>query len=201
MAFEGFGPPTELAPARDRFVGILVALVVMWFIFDQMWPVRTVTIMRRDLASVLRSDARLLQLAEAGQPMSKELREANGLRDQIGKKVAGLRSMNDAVEFEFGVDRELHLHASHAILRAAFSAVAMFWNQLVILYSAEDEDFLRDPRLIEMRRAFASELNTMAEAVAHKATYKPALTSSALERTMLDHPRYGEYVQNTGHWT
>jgi multidrug resistance protein MdtO len=197
VAFEGFGAPTELAPARDRFVGILVALVVMWFIFDQMWPVRTVTIMRRDLASVLRSDARLLQLAEAGQPMSEELREANGLRDQIGKKVAGLRSMNDAVEFEFGVDRELHLHASHAILRAAFSAVAMFWNQLVILYSAEDEDFLRDPRLIEMRRAFAAELDTMADVVAQKATYKPGLAGGFSDRTILDHPRYAEYARNT----
>jgi multidrug resistance protein MdtO len=197
VAFEGFGPPTELAPARDRFVGILVAFVVMWFIFDQMWPVRTVTIMRRGLASVLRSDASLLQLGEAGQPRSEKLRQANALRDQVGKTVAGLRSMNDAVEYEFGVNRELHLHSSQAILRAAFSAVAMFWNQFVVFHSAEDEDFLRDPRLIEMRRAFATELNTMAEAVAQKTTYKPELASSFSDGTILDHPRYGEYVRNT----
>jgi multidrug resistance protein MdtO len=197
VAFEGFGPPTELAPARDRFVGILVALVVMWFIFDQMWPVRTVTVMRRDLASVLRSDASLLQLGEAGQPRSEELRQANALRDQVGKTVTGLRSMNDAVEYEFGVNRELYLHSSQAILRAAFSAVAMFWNQLVVFHSAEDEDFLHDPRLIEMRRAFAAELNTMADVVAHKATYKPGLASGFSDGTILDHPRYGEYVRNT----
>jgi multidrug resistance protein MdtO len=128
VAFEGFGAPTELAPARDRFVGILVAFVVMWFIFDQMWPVRTVTVMRRALASVLRSDASLLQLGEAGGARSEKLRQANALRDQVGKTVAGLRTMNDAVEYEFGVNRELHLRSSHAILRAAFSAVAMFWN-------------------------------------------------------------------------
>jgi multidrug resistance protein MdtO len=197
VAFEGFGPPTELAPARDRFVGILVALVVMWFVFDQLWPVRTVTIMRRDLASVLHSDASLLQLGEAGQPRSDELRQANALRDQVGKTVARLRSMNDAVEYEFGVDRELHLHSSHAILRAAFVGVAMFWNQLVVLHSAEDEDFLRDPRLIEMRRAFAGELNTMADVLAQKTNYKPALASSSSDGTILDHPRYGEYVRNT----
>jgi multidrug resistance protein MdtO len=197
VAFEGFGAPTELAPARDRFVGILLALVVMWFIFDQLWPVRTITIMRRGLASVLRSDASLLQLGEAGQPRSEELRQANALRDQVGKTVAGLRSMNDAVEYEFGVDRELHLHSSQAILRAAFSAVAMFWNQLVVFHSAEDEDFLRDPRLIEMRRAFAAELNTMADAVARKAIYKPALGGTFSDDTILDHPRYGEYVRNT----
>jgi multidrug resistance protein MdtO len=197
VAFEGFGPPTELAPARDRFVGILVAFVVMWFIFDQMWPVRTVTVMRRALASVLRSDASLLQLGEAGQPRSEKLRHANALRDQVGKTVAGLRTMNDAMEYEFGVNRELHVHSSQTILRAAFNAVAMFWNQFVVFHSPEDEDFLRDPRLIEMRRAFAAELNTMADAVAQKATYKPALASSFSDGTILDHPRYGEYVRNT----
>jgi multidrug resistance protein MdtO len=107
VAFEGFGPPTELAPARDRFVGILVAFVVMWFIFDQMWPVRTVTVMRRALASVLRSDASLLQLGETEEPWSEKLRHANALGDEVGKTVAGLRTMNDAVEYEFGVNREL----------------------------------------------------------------------------------------------
>jgi multidrug resistance protein MdtO len=197
VAFEGFGAPTELAPARDRFVGILVALVVMWFVFDQMWPVRTVTVMRRGLASVLRSDASLLQLGEPGQPWSEKLRQANALRDQVGKTVAGLRSMNDAVEYEFGVNQEMHLHSSQAILRAAFNAVAMFWNQLVVFHSAEDEDFLRDPRLIEMRRAFAAELNAMADVVANKAAYKPGLASGLSDGTILDHPRYGEYVRNT----
>jgi multidrug resistance protein MdtO len=67
----------------------------------------------------------------------------------------------------------------------------------VVFHSAEDEDFLRDPRLIEMRRAFAAELNTMADAVAQKATYKPALAGSFSDGTILDHPRYGEYVRNT----
>jgi multidrug resistance protein MdtO len=153
--------------------------------------------MRRGLASVLRSDAILLQLGKAGKTRTEELRQANALRDQVGKTVAGLRSMNDTVEYEFGVDRELHLHSSHAILRAAFVAVAMFWNQLVVLHSAEDEDFLRDPRLIEMRRAFAGELNTMADVVAQKTNYKPALASSSSDGTILDHPRYGEYVRNT----
>jgi hypothetical protein len=40
----------------------------------------------------------------------------------------------------------------------------MFWNQFVVFHRPEDEDFLRDPRLIEMRRAFVAELNTMADA-------------------------------------
>jgi multidrug resistance protein MdtO len=197
VAFQGFGPPQELAPARDRFVGILVALVVMWFVFDQLWPVRTVTVMRRSLATVLRSDASLLRLGDDGQPRTEELRQANALRDQVGKTVTGLRTMDDAVEYDFGTDREMQLQSSHSILRAAFVAVALFWNQLVVLHGSEDEDFLCEPKLMEMRRAFAAELNTMADVVTHKAPYTPALASSFPAAAMLDHPRYGEYVRNT----
>jgi hypothetical protein len=78
------------------------------------------------------------------------------------------------------------LHSSRAILSAAFRAVAMFWNQLVVFHSAEDEDFLHHPSLIEMRRAFAAELNTMADVVTHKANYKPAFASGFFR---LDYPR------------
>jgi len=197
VALQGFGPPMELAPARDRFVGILVGLVAMWFIFDQMWPVRTVTVMRRNLATVLRSDASLLRLGETGLPREEERRQANALRDQVGKTVAGLRSLNDAVEFEFGVNKEIHLHSSQVILRAAFVAVAMFWNQLVILLSSDGEDFLGEPKLIEIRCAIATELNSMAEVVTTKTTYVPAHAGSFLDAAILDHPRYGEYVRNT----
>jgi multidrug resistance protein MdtO len=54
VALGGFRAPTQLAPARDRFVGILFFLIIMWFVFDRISPVRTVTAMRRVLASVLR---------------------------------------------------------------------------------------------------------------------------------------------------
>ena len=54
VVFAGFSAPTELAPARDRLIGILLALVIMAFVFDQIWPVRTVTAMRACLATVLR---------------------------------------------------------------------------------------------------------------------------------------------------
>jgi len=141
VAFQGFGPPMELAPARDRFVGIPVALVVMWFVFDLIWPVRTVTIMRRNLASIFRSDAALLELGLGGESHSEQRRQANALRDQVGKIVAGLRTMNDAVEYELGADRELAIHSSQAIVRAGFTAVAIFWNHLAVLHSAEHEEF------------------------------------------------------------
>ena len=91
VAFEGFGAPTELAPARDRLIGILLALAVMWFVFDQIWPVRTTTVMRRTFASVLQSGASLLRLIGTV-PSREELKQkTDALRDRVGKNIAALR--------------------------------------------------------------------------------------------------------------
>jgi NADPH:quinone reductase-like Zn-dependent oxidoreductase len=40
VAFEGFGPSIDLAPARDRFAGIVVGLIVMWVVFGE-WLLQT----------------------------------------------------------------------------------------------------------------------------------------------------------------
>ena len=55
VALSGFTTPIELAPARDRLAGIMLAVIVMWFVFDQIWPVRTTTEMHSVVAWVLRT--------------------------------------------------------------------------------------------------------------------------------------------------
>ena len=196
VAFQGFGAPRELAPARDRFVGILVGLVAMWFVFDQIWPVRTITAMLRGLGSVLQSGASLFHLGEGGNLHQEEVRQANALRDQIGKTVAELRTLNDAAEYEFGVELDKQRRASQAVLRAAFSAVAMFWNQLVAI-TTEEDDVLREPKLVEMRVAFAAELNSMAEAVTrNNLSLMPAPGGRLSGSVVFDDLRSGEYARN-----
>ena len=195
VAFQGFGAPQELAPARDRFVGILVGLVAMWFVFDQIWPVRTITIMLRRLTSVLRNGASLFQLGHSGSLHDDEVRQANALRDQIGKTVAELRTLNDVAEYEFGGELDKQTRVSQAVLRTAFSAVAMFWNQLVAVTT--EEDVLHAPKLVEMRVAFAAELDSMAEALARShLSLLPALGSSLSGNGNFDNPRYEEYARN-----
>jgi multidrug resistance protein MdtO len=81
VAFEGFSVPTELAPARDRFIGILLALVVMAFVFDLICPVRTVTAMRAALATLLHAGAAFLRLPQSVSNHVDLLHRADGLRD------------------------------------------------------------------------------------------------------------------------
>jgi multidrug resistance protein MdtO len=197
VAFEGSSAPTQLAPARDRLIGILLALVVMWFVFDQMWPVRTVTVMRRQLAIVLNNDASLFRLMDSNEDHDELVQRADILRDQVGKTIATLRSMNDAVDYEFGVDREEHVRSGETILRAAVTAAALFWNQFAVLHSEEDKDFLVEPALIQMRQRLADSIDAMAQAVAQKTDLSIAPGENLVGSAILESPRYGEYSHNT----
>jgi multidrug resistance protein MdtO len=202
VAFEDFHAPTELAPARDRLIGILLALFVMWFVFDQIWPVRTVTAMRRSLASILRSEAELFA-SELTAPSHEDLiQQTDVLRDHIGKTMAAIRSMNDVVEYEFGVDRERHIQTAETVLRAALTSVALLWNELAVLHNKEDADFLSNPELIALRQKMKSGLDALVCSVLQKECLAKALFSSAqlapfTKAELTGNPRYGEYAQHT----
>lgn len=196
VAFEGFSAPTELAPARDRLIGILLALVVMAFVFDLLWPVRTVTTMRKALASMLHSESSFLRLLEKETPHSEFVFQADILRDQIGKTVAGIRTMAETVEYEFGVDRKEHERSSHVIIGIALTSTALFWNQFAFLHREQDIDFLTQPALTEMRRNLADRIDAMAAAVVEKAPL-PTARIPIVDASLPDDGRYGEYVRNS----
>jgi multidrug resistance protein MdtO len=197
VAFEGFSAPTELAPARDRLIGIILALVVMAFVFDLIWPVRTVTAMRDALAGVLLTEAKFLRLAETTGNYEELQSDADQLRDQIGKAVAGIRTMNDAVEYEFGVDREEHLRSSKMIIQTALASVAFFWNQFAVLHSPLARDFLTQSELSEMRHSMAAGLEAMADSVVHKTVFVDNEAAETLAPSLFASPRYGEYARNS----
>jgi multidrug resistance protein MdtO len=197
VALLDFSAATELAPARDRFVGILFAVVVMWFVFDQIWPVRTVTAMRRVLASVLRSGASLFLLIDAAKQRDQLLREMDSLRDRLGKSISALRTMSEAVEYEFGVDREQHLRSSELILQISITAAALIWNQVAALHDEQAIDFLAEPDLVEMRRRLADHLNIMAEAIERKTGFPSEYSAGLATPSLLNSEHSGEYTGNT----
>ena len=196
VALEGFSAPTQLAPARDRLAGILLALIVMWLVFDRLWPVRTVTVMRRSLASVLQNDISLFRLDSETLDHEERLGRADTIRDRIGKTVASLRTMSDEIAYELGVDRQRHVQTSEEILRAAFTTVALFWNELAVLHGEQQWDFVHDPVLIEMRKQMADRMEVMAEAVVEKKQYTITDLKALVGPELLDKPLYGEYARN-----
>jgi multidrug resistance protein MdtO len=196
VVFADFSAPTQLAPPRDRLVGILLALVIMAFVFDLIWPVRNVTAMRSSLATILRGVAALLRQSMAARTTAEFLRPADSLRDLIGKTVASVRTMNDTIEYEFGVDRIQHKHAGDTILRASLTAVAFFWNGYAVLHREQDRDFLSEPGLRHMRSILADGMDTMAQSVTRKTDFATIKPEAMIDHSLLTHPRYREYVQN-----
>jgi multidrug resistance protein MdtO len=197
VALLDFSASTELAPARDRFIGILFALIVMWFVFDQIWPVRTVTAMRRVLATVLRSSAGLFLLIDNAEQHDQLLRETDSLRDRLAKNISSLRTMSEVVEYEFGVDREQHIRSSELILKISITAAALIWNQVAVLHDAQGIDFRAEPGLVEMRRRLADRLNILAEAVVRKTSLPEERLGSFVSRHLSGSEHYGEYARNT----
>ena len=197
VAFEGSSAPTDLAPPRDRLIGILIALVVMAIVFDLVWPVRTITAMRRSLASVIRADAELFRLLDSAADHKAILDKADGLRDRTGKTIATLRALNDVVAYEFGTNREQQILAGQTMLRAAFDAAGMFWNQFSVIHNEQDRDFRSDPGLTAMRREVAKQLDAMADAVVQRVPITAANLDALVDTCLRNSPRFGEYARNT----
>ena len=196
VAFEGFSAPTQLAPARDRLIGILLALVVMAFVFDLLWPVRTVTAMRGSLAVMMLDAAEYLRLANSTGDIVELRHHADALRDQLGKTVGTIRTMSETVEYEFGVDIKQHLLSSETILGASLTLIAFFWNQFSVLHREEDLDFLTQPELIAMRSKMAAGMQAMANATRTKTIFPILEPSVLVTPSLLADPRYGEFARN-----
>jgi multidrug resistance protein MdtO len=99
---------TSLQVARDRVVGILLGLMMMWLAFDLFWSAPAAVGMRKALVTAIRLLARL-----AREPVSADRREAversYALREQINTQFDRVRSLADGVVFEFGPSRQHNL--------------------------------------------------------------------------------------------
>jgi len=196
VAFSGPHAPTLLAPARDRLVGILIALFVMWVVFDQVWPVRTVSVMRKSLASALRNASGVFHVSTLGADRKELLRKADNLRHQFGMTVATLQSLNDSVKYEFGTDRNAQIREGETIFRSVLAAISLFWNELVVLHAAENTRIINEAELMEMRRMLAHHLSRMADAVSHEQPIPRAVPLESVSATVLESPQYGSYVRS-----
>jgi multidrug resistance protein MdtO len=99
---------TSLSIARDRVVGVLLGLMVMWFVFDRLWGTRAGVEMKRTFILNLRLVAQF-----ARQPALNDLSTAPGrslaLRETINASLDKTRALADGVLFEVGPSRQRDL--------------------------------------------------------------------------------------------
>jgi multidrug resistance protein MdtO len=175
VSLSGFTTPTELAPARDRFAGIMLAVIVMWIVFDQIWPVRSTTEMRRVVASVLKDAARVVALIDSRLPLDDYTRQSEILRDRLAKGLSTVRTLNDAVKYEFGFDRRGHIQTAGKLMQMSMSAVALVWNHAAGLYELEGDRGPGRLVLAGFRQTLAERLSSIGDAVEkrHPASVEP----------------------------
>ena len=127
-----FKVQTSLTVARDRVVGILLGLFMMWLVFDQLWGAQAVVGMKRAFISSLRFLAQF-----AREPLSKNSRVAiersYSLRETINTNLDKVRILADAVLFEFGPSRQHNLALRSQILRWQTQLRMLFVTQIAWL--------------------------------------------------------------------
>jgi multidrug resistance protein MdtO len=153
-----FAIEPSLSIARDRVVGILFGLIMMWLVFDQLWGTSAVVEMRKAFISVLRLLAQF-----AREPVSSDSRAAIGrsysLRDTISRGFDSVRASADGVLFEFGPSRNQDLAWRSKIrewqpqLRLLFLAEIALWK-----YRARVPGFELPESVRVAQRAFDDEL-------------------------------------------
>ena len=177
---------TSLEVARDRVLGIILGLFMMWLVFDQLWSVPAVVQMKRALIASVRLLAQFVR-----EPFSKDLRVAiergNSLRETINKNFDQVRASADAVLFEFGPSREQVLALRNQIrrwqpqLRTIFVTRTALLKYRLQLPGFELPDAMRAAQQ-EFDNRVAETLESMADRLEGKASEPGENLEGSLER-------------------
>jgi multidrug resistance protein MdtO len=139
---------TNLAVARDRVLGIMLGLGMMWLVFDRLWSAPAGVAMKKAFVSTLRSLAQF-----AREPTSVDLKTAiersYSLRDTINGGFDKVRALADGVLFEFGPNRQEDMALRERIrqwqpqLRILFLTRIALWKYRIQLPGFELPDVVR----------------------------------------------------------
>ena len=177
-----FKMQTSLAVARDRVVGILFGLVVMWLVFDQLWGAPAAVEMKRTFISNVRLVAQFASESLSSDPRTAAAQNI-ALRETINTNLDKVRALADGVLFEFGPSRQQELALRNRIrhwqteLRILFITGIVLWRYRVLLTGFEL------PKTVSLaQREFDNELAKTLDAMADRFEGKPgALRESGLE--------------------
>jgi multidrug resistance protein MdtO len=91
-----YGPPKEIDPIRDRFIGIIVGILIITTVFALIWPEDARALTRQKLVACLRAVTRLLNI-RGGSELNLQ-RER--LELEIGSRLAEANAFQEQAVFE-----------------------------------------------------------------------------------------------------
>jgi multidrug resistance protein MdtO len=181
-----FKMQTSLTVARDRVIGILLGLFMMWLVFDQLWSASAAEAMKKSFITNLRLLGQLFSV-----PPSKDIRvvteQTSSLREQINTNLDKLKVLGDAVLFEFGSSRQQDLALRGQIMRWQSQVRVLFLMEITWLkYRLQLPGFelpegLREAQL-EFDDEFARTLESMADRFEGKRSTRKAEFENSFKR-------------------
>jgi multidrug resistance protein MdtO len=97
---QDYGPPHNIDPLRDRFIGILLGLCILATVFSLLWPESADSFAREKLAAALRGIARLLGLADSADRSQSSIWEREQLELKIASSLSDANSYVEQAAFE-----------------------------------------------------------------------------------------------------
>jgi multidrug resistance protein MdtO len=91
---QGYGPPDNIDPLRDRFIGIVIGICIVTTVFALIWPESAELSARQRLAACLRTIARLLHVGRA----DTDFQNSNSQREQLELEIASRLSETNSYE-------------------------------------------------------------------------------------------------------
>ena len=181
LAFERLSAPTELTPARDRLLGIALGLIVMFLIFDQVHPERTVDTMRTTLARIFHAEAALVRAMAHESAALVPSPECIALRTKIEQLVAAEHSYSEVVSYEREPDRTADMAISNEILTAMSTSGDLMLN--IGAWPQDADTQASNGTLASLREALANGLHLLAHSLE-----QPAWTFEDWQQNNEDRP-------------
>lgn len=178
-----FAFQTSLAVARDRVMGIMVGLFMMWLVFDQLWGTTAGAGMKRTFVESVRL---LAQLAREPLATDKQvaINRSYALRETIDGHFDQVRAAGDGVLFEFGPSRAQDLALRERIRRWQPQLRTLFLMRVALLkYRLGLPGFELPEPIGVAQQEFDAELAKMLDGMADRVEGKASAGDDHLEQS------------------
>ncbi len=126
--------PDGIVEPRNRLMGVLLGMVVMWFVFTRLWPVDTLPAQKKAIAGLLQTGSKLVLLTADASPTNARSAKVRELRQAMNGGIKQAEDQADLSEYE-SKERE----ATQALLRRCLDQT----RNLLLLEVAEVDLTLR----------------------------------------------------------
>jgi multidrug resistance protein MdtO len=97
---QGYGPPENIDPLRDRFIGIVIGICIATTVFALIWPESAEWSARDRLAACLRTIARLLRVRRESNGSKNRSWQGEQLELEIASRLSEANSYEEQAAFE-----------------------------------------------------------------------------------------------------